>query len=166
MTTLYNVQYNIPRFQVQLPGRQNRLTDGELRISPGMTEPIQFVFGNQDGVLLNLVPFRIQFVVWETDILSTKVLAGMGQSNVLINKLLLVTDPYSAEVEMILEERDTILLGNHAAGQALRWSLFLINQDDQVFPMQVSTYGGRYGTISIDLAGMLPVAELIRSATS
>ena len=67
---------------------------------------------------------------------------------------------------MLLTEDDTILLGNHAAGRKLNWSLFFVNDEGQIFPMQVSRNGGRYGTICVDLAGGMPVAELIRVPTS
>lgn len=164
MSTNYNVQYNIPRVQVQMPGRQNRLTDGEFRISPSMTEPVTFLFGNQDGKPLHLQTFKIHFVVWEDCPANSKVLS-MGTSAILLNKRIPFDDPYSGEVTLILEEQDTILLGNHAAGQRLYWSLFLINDKDQVFPMQVSHLGGRYGTVHVDLASSMPLAEMIRTPT-
>lgn len=162
MPTNLNVQYNIPRVQVQLPGRQNRLSDGEFRISPSMTEPVIFRFGNQDGVSLNLLPFNIQFVVWDTCTLASNV-HSIGQSEVILNKRLLVQDPYAAELEMVLTEEETLFLANRAAGSHLRWSLFMINEEGQVFPAQVSNSGGRYGSICVDLAGSIPLAELIRA---
>ncbi len=162
MPTNLNVQYNIPRVQVQLPGRQNRLMDTVLSINPSMTEPIIFIFGNQDGVPLNMLPFKVHFVVWahrpiESDTIS------MGQSDMILNKRILVQDPYAAQLEMLLSEEETILLGNRASGTELRWSLFMINSDDEVFPTQVSPHGGRFGTLHVDLAGNLPIAELIRA---
>jgi hypothetical protein len=162
MATNYNVQYNIPRVQVQMAGRQNRLTDGNFRITPSMTEPVKFLFGNQDGVPLKLQEFKIHFVVWEISHTIEHDMS-MGQSNVLLNKRILVDDPYSAEVEMILSSTDTILLGNHAAGQNLNWSLFMINTAGEVFPMQVSNHGGRFGTMKVDFSGGIPIAELIRA---
>ena len=165
MATNLNVQYNIPRVQVQLPARQNRLTDGDMRISPSMTEPFKFIFGNQDGVPLNLLAFQVHFVVWDTCTLSSEVLS-MGQSDVIINKRLLVQDPYAAELEMILTESDTMTLANHSPGSHLRWSLFMINETGEVFPAQVSRNGGRYGTLCVDLAGNMPLAELIRTPTA
>jgi len=162
MATNYNVQYNIPRVQVQLPGRQNRLTDGEFRITPSMTEPVKFIFGNQDGVAIGLMPFKVHFVVWEKSILDYDNVS-MGQSHMLLNKRLLVDDPYSGEVEMVLTETETILLGNHASGQNLNWSLFMFNDAGEVFPTQVSRSGGRVGTLIIDLIGGAPIAELLRA---
>lgn len=162
MSTNYNVQYNIPRVQVQLPGRQNRLTDGEFRISPSMTEPVKFIFGNQDGIPLAMQRMDIRFVVWESCPTDSDVLS-MGTSEILLNKRIPIDDPYASEVTMLLEEHETIRLGNHAPGTRLYWSLFMINDEDQVFPTQVSNLGGRYGTIHVDLAGSMPLAEMIRN---
>lgn len=164
MSTNYNVQYNIPRVQVQMPGRQNRLTDGEFRISPSMTEPVIFMFGNQDGVPLILQNMRLHFVVWSSCPANSTVLS-MGTSEIILNKRIVIDDPYSREVTFILEEQDTMTLGNHAAGGRLYWSIFMINGEEQVFPMQVSHLGGRFGTIHIDLTGDMPLAELIRTPT-
>ena len=165
MATNHNTQYNIPRVQVQMPGRQNRLSDGEFNISPTMTEPVKFLFGNQDGVPLLMHNFSLQFVVWEYMPLRSNELA-MSQSSILINKRIFTDSPYLAEVEMILTEDETMKLGHHASGQILHWSLFMINEEGQVFPLQVSNSGGRYGTICIDLAGSMPIAELIRNPSS
>ena len=162
MPTNLNVQYNIPRVQVQLPGRQNRLMDGVFRITPSMTEPVIFIFGNQDGVPLNMVPFEVHFVVWLHRPIESETI-NMSQSNMILNKRILVQDPYAAQLEMILSEADTIILGSRAAGTELRWSLFMINDDGEVFPTQVSNSGGRFGTLHVDLAGNVPIAELIRS---
>jgi hypothetical protein len=161
MSTTYNVQYNIPRVQVQLPGRQNRLADGEFRISPSMTEVVVFSFGNQDGVPLNLRYFTLQFVVWKATPLASATISR-GQSEVLLNKKIFIDDPYASMVEMLLTEEETNLLGNHTFGNRLYWSLFAVNDEGQVFPMQVSSKGGRYGTLQIDVAAGMPIAELIR----
>jgi len=164
MTTNYNTQYNIPVVQVQAPGRQNRLTDGDFRITPSMTEPVEFSFGNQDGVPLKLVGFRLQFVVWEHSPTSHQSIT-IGQSNVIINKLIRIDDPYSGKANLLLTEQDTTTIGNHSIGQNIYWSLFMINDDEQVFPLQVSQSGGRYGSINVDRTGHLPIAELIRHPT-
>lgn len=164
MTTNYNIQYNIPRVQVQLPGRQNRLTDGDFRVSPSMTEPVRFLFGNQDGVPLNLVPFKLHFVVWGISHAETEELSS-GLSEVLLNIEIPVDNPYSGEAMLLLTEEHTTLIGNHAAGNRLSWSLFMKNEEGQIFPCQVSNLGGRYGNILVDLAGGMPIAELIRTPT-
>lgn len=165
MATNYNIQYNTPRVQVQSPGRQNRLTDGDFKITPSMTEPVIFSFGNQDGVPLILTGFRLQFVVWEHSPTEHQTI-NLSQSSVILNKLIIIDDPHSGNANLLLSEQDTLLIGNHGMGQNLYWSLFMINEEEQVFPMQVSQLGGRYGSIKIDQAGMMPIAELIRNPTS
>lgn len=160
-----NVQYNIPRIQVQGKGRQNRLTGGEFVVTPGMTEPVVFVFGNQDGVPLHLHSFKIHFVVWASCSNGISQLS-LGQSEVVLNKRMSVEDPYTNELEMLLTEEETVKIGNSSSGTKMHWSLFLINDEDQIFPMQVSASGGRYGSICIDKAAAMPVAELIRTPTN
>jgi hypothetical protein len=162
MSTNFNVQYNIPRVQVQLPGKQNRLTDGEFRITPSMTEPVKFLFGNQDGVAIGLIPFTVHFLVWERSFIEYDDI-GVGQSQVLLNKRIQVDDPYSGEVEMVLSSEETMLIGNHASGQSLNWSLFMVNDAGEVFPAQVSNSGGRVGALKVDLVGGMPIAELIKA---
>lgn len=160
--TNYNVQYNIPRVYVQAPGRQNRLLDGDFRVSAGLSEAVEFFFGNQDGVPLNLLPFRIKFVVWDYSGLAEETLS-MGQSDIVLAKTLQVDDPYAGRVEMLLTDSETLKLGLRA-GRALRWSLFMINEDGDVFPMQVARGGSRYAPLYVDLESGLPPAELIRNA--
>lgn len=161
MSTIYNIQYNVPRVQVQLPGRQNRLADGVFRITPSMTEVIVFSFGNQDGVPLSLRNFTLQFVVWKSTPLASATIS-LGETEVLLNKRIFIDDPYRSEVEMILTERETLLIGSQVAGNRLHWSLFAVNDEGQVFPMQISSKGGRYGTIQVDHQAGMPIAELIR----
>jgi len=162
MATNYNIQYNIPRVQVQLSGRQNRLTDGRFRVTPSMTEPVKFLLGNQDGVALGLIGFKMHFVVWKKSILDYDNLT-VGSSDVILNKMILVDDPYSGEVEMVLTETDTLIIGNHSSGRTLNWSLFMVNADGEVFPAQVSRDGGRVGSIIVDLQDATPLAEIIRT---
>ena len=66
----------------------------------------------------------------------------------------------------MLTGTDTLTLGQHAAGNALKWSLFMINSDGDVFPMQVSQYGGRAGNLHVALADGFPLAEIIKTTGS
>ena len=163
MATQYFVQYNIPRVQVQLPGRQNRLSDGNFRITPSITEPVLFIFGNHDGVPLNLLPFKLHFVVWSNNVLDGDI-TDLAQSQVVLKKTLVVDDPYAGSVEMVLEEDDTIEIARQAGGNTLRWSIFMVNDQGRVFLSQVSSSGSRYGMVEVDLAGCPPIAEIIRGS--
>lgn len=146
---------------MQLPGRQNRLADGIFRITPSMTEVVVFSFGNQDGVPLSLRDFTLQFVVWKSTPLASATIS-LGASEVLLNKRIFIDDPYKSEVELVLTEQETLRIGSEFAGNRVHWSLFAVNREGEVFPMQVSSKGGRYGTVQVDHQSSMPIAELIR----
>jgi hypothetical protein len=160
--TQYQVTYNIPRVQVQMPGKQNRLTDTVLRITPGMTEPFEFLFGNQDGVPLSLRGFSVKLIFWLKTALDDNA-TRMGQSEIVLAKKFDIPDPYARRAEVVLTDEDTLKLGL-ARSIGLRWSLFLINEEGDVFPLQVTRRGGRYGNVQLDLDSGIPPAELVRSA--
>jgi hypothetical protein len=161
ISTVYNLSYDVPRVLLSSPGRQNRASDGQLRITPGMTEPFEFVFGNQDGMAINLVPFTIKMVFWKTNTI-TEGLAGLGQTEIILAKTAEVGDPYSARAMIVLLDTETVKLGLQGARQ-LRWGVFMIGTDQTVYPCNVSSSGGRYGTVSLDLTSGTPTAEIIRS---
>ncbi len=162
MTTEYNVQYNIPRVNISLPGRQNRTNESVLRFTPGMTEVLNFRWGNQDGVPINLLPFKIKFVAWKMLTLDVDVI-DIAQSEIILTKIVDVKDPYSGEAVLILEASDTLKLGQEG-GREIRWSLFMINDEGQVFPSQVNSNGGRYATALLDINSGIPIAEIIKSS--
>ena len=159
---IYNVEYNIPRVNISLPGRQNRTNETELRFTPGMTEPVEFVFGNQDGVAINLLPFQLKWVFWKMNTMDIDEL-DVAQSEIILSKRLDVTDPYSGKVFGILESNETLKLGQEGIRQ-VRWSVFMINEQGQVFPAQVSSKGERYATALLDVNSGIPIAEIIKSS--
>ena len=160
--TIYNVEYNIPRVDLSFAGRQNRSTDGILHITPGMTEPIEFRFGNQDGVPLNLAHFTLKIVFWKNYTLDVDE-RGMGQSKIIFAKQLEIVKPYEGGVIVKLDDDETYRLGQ-VSSRSIRWNIFAINEDKEVFPMQVSRSGSRDGTVIIDTASGIPYSELIRTA--
>lgn len=158
--TVYNVQYVIPLVNLSMPARQNRSHASVLRITPGMTEPIEFHMGNIDGVPINLTPFRVKFVVWkmnQNDIIYT----SLSQSEVVFSKELEIQAPYEGRFTMVLTEDDTTKLARSGAS-TLRWSLFMLNEDGEVFPGQITASGARWGTLTIDLDSGIPISEIIR----
>jgi hypothetical protein len=159
---IYNVEYNIPRVNLSLPGRQNRTNETELRFTPGMTETVEFVFGNQDGVAINLLPFELKWVFWRMNTMDIDTL-DMAQSEIILAKPIAVPDPYSGKVIGILESEETLKLGQEGIRQ-VRWSIFMINKEGQVFPAQVSSKGNRYATALLDINSGIPIAEIIKSA--
>ena len=158
---VYNVEYNIPRVNLSSVARQNRSHDGVLRITPGLYEPVEFWFGNIDGVAVNLTHFKVKFVAWKM-LKNDTTTATMGQSEVVFSKTLTVQAPYEGKFVMLLDEEDTLALTRAGTG-SLRWSLFMINDDDQVFPAQVAASGARHGTLIVDLDSGIPVSEIIRN---
>lgn len=156
---VYNVSYDIPRVVVAAPGRQNRGRSSEFKITPGMTEPVEIVFGNQDGVPINLVPFQIRLAFWKIQRLDTSTLS-VGQSDMILVKTLLVQEPYSGRAVVVLTSEDTMHLAQNGA-RSLRWGVFLINAQGDVFPMQIAG-SNRYGTVHIDVESGIPMPDLIK----
>lgn len=163
MNNLHLAQYEIPRVNVQMPGRQNRLADGKISIIPSMTHPFQFILGNTDGMPYNLAPFSASFIVWKTDTLTHTSL-NMGQSDIILNKKIQIDDPYASGFEFVLTEEDTLVIGQHT-GNVLCWSIILQNSEGQMFPLKVSMTHGNYGYLHVDVANSFPLAEIIRSGT-
>lgn len=159
---IYNVMYDLPRVNISMPARQNRSKDGVVRITPGMFEPIEFDIGNMDGVPINLAHFRVKFVAWKNNRRDSTTM-GMVQSDIVFAKTLLVEDPYAGRFVMMLDDDDTFLLSRPGM-TSLRWSLFMINDDDQVFPAQVTASGGRYGQLIIDIEAGTPLSQMILTA--
>ncbi len=159
---IYNAQYNIPRVNLSLPGRQNRTNETELRFTPGMTEVVEFVFGNQDGVAINLLPFQLKWVFWKMNTMDIDTL-DVAQSEIILSKVVDVKDPYSGKVVGILEDHETLKLGQEGIRQ-IRWSIFMINEEGQVFPAEVNSTGARYATALLDVNSGIPIAEIIKSS--
>jgi len=159
---IYNVEFNIPRVNITLPGRQNRSNDGILRITPGMDEVYEFVFGNMDGVPINLLPFKVKIVFWSRENLEIDHMQP-GGSKILFAKEIPVTDPYKGRIVCLFTNQDTLKIASES-GTGLRWGLFMINEEGNVFPAQVDRNGGRNGTVMLNLDIGMPTAEVIKSA--
>ncbi len=160
---IYNVSYDIPLVRVGVPGRQNRASDGVIRITPGMTEVIEFWFGNHDGMPINLVPFKTKIVFWKNVATESeaRVLQG-GQTDIVFAKEVDVIEPYEGKTIITLLHDETTQIGSR--GGFLNWSLFLINSDKQVFPALCTSSGSRHGSVILDSGSGLPTAEMILSA--
>lgn len=163
---IYNVEFNIPRVNLSLPGRQNRSGDGILKITPGIDESFEFVFGNQDGIPINLLPFtdegKVKIVFWimetQEDLAQTP-----GQETIIFAKELNVTQPHTGRVFCLLTSEDTLRLAEEQTGQ-VRWGLFMINDQGNVFATEVNRNRQRYGTVQLAFESGIPSAEVIKSA--
>ena len=159
---IYNVEYDIPRVNLSLPGRQNRSGDGCLRITPGMSEAFEFVFGNQDGVPINLLPFQVKLIFWVKQDMDIDELVP-GQTKILFSHTMDLQQPYNGRVFCLLTDQETLKIAEESTS-LVRWSLFMINESGDVFPAEVNRNGGRAGTVRMDFASGIPIAELVKSA--
>ena len=159
---IYNVEHNIPRVNLSLPGRQNRGGDGVLRITPGMSEAFEFVFGNQDGVPITLVPFKIKLIFWVKQDQDIDEMVP-GQTKILFSHTMEITEDYTGRTYCLLNDEETMCIAREQTS-LVRWSLFLINDSGDVFPTEVNRNGGRAGTVRMDFASGIPTAEMVRSA--
>ncbi len=158
---IYNVECDIPRVNLSLPGRQNRSGDGVIRITPGMDEAFEFIFGNQDGVPINLVPFRVKLVFWIKQDMDIDEMVP-GQSKIELAREITVTEPYTGRVVTLLTSDDTTRIASEQTS-LVRWSAFMINEAGNVFPAEVNRNGSREGTVRMDFASGIPTAEMIKS---
>lgn len=156
---IINTQYNIPRYIVSKPGKQNRACTGEMHISPGITEPFEFQYSNMDGVPINLTGFMLRIVFWfpQTEYES---LSSNFNSNIILAKDATIEDPYSGTATILLTDQETLVIGQ-GGRSTIRWSIYMISPDGDVFPTQITSNGARYGACYIDRSD-LPNAETIK----
>lgn len=158
-TSIFNVEYNIPRYNISMPGRQNRAGNGVMTIVPGMSEVFEFHFMNTDGVPLILTPFKIKLIFWEQNYLDHAELSNLN-STLILAKTVEINDPYVGKTTIVLSSDDTHELGKSGL-QNLRWALFMINPENDVFPATITRSGQKYGIVQIDHASGLPTKETI-----
>lgn len=133
-----------------------------MRITPGVSEAFEFVFGNQDGVPLNLLLMRAKLVFWVMQDMDIDDMT-LAQSKILLAQEIEIQEPYAGRLFTILNAEETQTIARESTS-FVRWGMFLINEDGDVFPTEVNRNGGRAGTVRLDLASGIPVAEVIRTA--
>lgn len=165
---IYNVEYNIPRVVLGSNVRQNRSIDGKLKLVPGADCPIEFIFGNRDGKQLNITNFEVKMLFWQT--LRHNITSAAPDSfdtapnDIILAKRMEVQKGYEGQAFVLLTNEDTQML--HARTQSsggLRWGVFLVNEDKQVFPMVVTSSGGHFADVVFDYHS-LPNYEAIISS--
>lgn len=154
-----NIQYNTPKVNVSFPGSPHRIASAKLSLYPGMTEAISISIGNKDGVPINMVGFRAKIVFWKVNRTDTYDLT-VGQSDIVLEKMIDIHDPHTGDCEVVLNTHDTIKLGR-TNRTSLRWGIFLINEQGDVFPMQLQPNGTKYETAHINIESGMPFAEHI-----
>ena len=157
--SIYNVAYDIPRPNLSFAATQNRAKEGVLRMSPGLYEPIEFHFSNIDGVPINLAQFTVRFIAWTVNRRDSNFISN-SDTKIVFSKDVEIIDAYQGSFVMLLDDSDTLALSRCGQG-TLRWSLALINQDQQVFPAQVNSSGSRWGQLILDLEGGYPSTDYI-----
>jgi hypothetical protein len=165
---IINVQYNIPRYILGTPGRQNRACTGEIHITPGITEAFEFHYVNTDGVTISLANLTLRLVVWSNGGAGESCCEGgtgmaFPSNAIVFAKDLYVDLPYKGIATMVLSDQETLQIAQNGM-TSLNWSIYMINAEGDVFPTQITSDGGRFGTLYLD-ASNIPNAETIRSLT-
>jgi len=162
-TSLHHVTYQVPRTVIGAAGRQDRVGYGVMRITPGLTEPMEIDWGNPDGIPINLVGFTVKIVFWKSDSFGSEKpnLLSYENTSIVLTKILTVEDPYTGTAVTQFSADETSVLGQAGRENSLRWGVFLINAADEVYPAIVTTSGSRFGTVELDWASGIPTADQV-----
>jgi len=161
---LHNVSYDIPRFVVGAPGSQNRASKSELTLNAGIAQPIDVRFISKDGVAINLSNMTAYMIFWTNDRFDMDE-GPNGYSldssrDISLRKLIDIIEPYEGTGAVLLTNDDTDALARAANNNGMRWGVFLVNTDKQVFAMSVSNTGDVSGQVIIR-TGNVPSYEMI-----
>lgn len=162
----YNSEYNIPRVNVSSDVNQNRAISGKITLIPGADSPIEFNHSNKDGASLQLVGFTVKMVFWKNARFNTSASPetfSVQNQEIVLTKEATVSDPYSGKSFILLSHDDTYLLYQKSRECGLRWGLFLINEDKQLFPMIVNAAGGTFAEVVFDYNPMPSYEQIIGS---
>lgn len=159
------VVFEVPTFSVGAPARQGHWPSPILTVTPGVSHPMIFIWGGRNGEAINLTPFTIRFVVWQTPKFDITRAAGAidfkrGQT-LLLDRVLTVDDPYSGVCHTVLTGEDSELIGSFGQENGgLRWALLLQNGEN-IYAAEVGPNGTRSGEVSVDYASGLPPFAII-----
>jgi hypothetical protein len=158
---IISVQYNVPRYVIAEPGKQNRACTGNMRITPGIAEPFEFQYTNSDGVPINLSGFTITLVFWysgnEYDNLPANLTSATG---IIYAKHLSVDDSYKGKCTVLLTDQDTLAIGQNGRS-SIRWSIYMLSDEGNMFATQITQNGDRYGICNLGPINF-PSAEIIK----
>jgi hypothetical protein len=161
--TIINVQYNIPRFIVAMPGKQNRACTGEMNIIAGVANPFEFQYSNTDGVPINLAGYTLRLVFWFPQN-QYETLGANRKNNIILAKDLAIADPYKGTAYTLLTDQDTLALAR-IGRSTVRWSIYIIDKDaGNVFQTQITSNGDPYGLAHLSQSD-IPNAETILGIT-
>ncbi len=159
------VVFEVPTYVVGAPARQGHWPVPVLSITPGVSHPLIFVWGGEHGETINLTPFTVRLVIWQTSKFDIRDAASpfsfeRGQT-LILDKVLTVDDPYSGVCHTILTGPEGEKIGN--AGKevgGLRWALLLQNGEN-IYAAETGPSGTRSGEVSVDYASGLPPFAVI-----
>lgn len=162
--SLHNVSYDIPRFVIGEQGSQNRHSVGEMKLTAGIAQPLDIRTINKDGVPINLTQMKVYLVFWSTDRFDLDEGPNgysLDNSNdITLRKNVEVIDPYKGTCTVLLKGEDTEIIARKARSNSVRWGVFLINEDKDVFAMSVTSTGEVYGSVIVQ-TGTVPSYESI-----
>jgi hypothetical protein len=161
---LHNVLYDIPRFVVGAPGSQHRSSNGDMKLHAGIAQPLDFRFMTKDGVPLNLTNFDLYLIFWTNNRFDMDYGPnGYTLDNIddiSLRKSLDLIEAYEGSASTLLTNEDTEKLARDARNNSMRWGLFMVNSDKQVFAMSVTQTGDVSGSVIIN-TGDVPPYEMI-----
>lgn len=162
----HNVAYDIPRHSVGHPGRQDRIVEGTLRVTPGMTEPMEFTWGTGDGVPINLSVFTAKLIFWTRESFASEapdLLEHKTEGEVILSKDMEIPDPYEGIGSVILTSSDTDLIGRRDKDTPVYWGVYLVNGDKEMFPATVTRSGARSSRVLVDRMNGSPNVDTIKN---
>jgi len=158
----------IPRIVLGSSSKNRPNRDGRLAVIPGATLPLEFHFDGDANKPLNLTPFTVKLVFWKNariDVLSETATLFTTSSpyDIVCAVACEIADPYKGTAFALVNDVQTELIGNATQNSGVRWGVFLINPDNQVFPMIVSSSGAAFGEV-ITSPGDTPSVSIILGA--
>ena len=161
---MHNVHYDVPRFIVGEPGSQNRSPNGDMKIIAGTSQPFDFKFMTKDGVALNLTPFDAYLLFWQANRFDMNESTGghdlSNINDITLRKKLDIIKPYEGRATTLISSIETDKIGHDSKNNSVRWGLFLVNSDKEVFAMTVTDSGNVYGSVIVE-TGTIPPYEVI-----
>lgn len=158
-----HARYVVPKIELGVPGRQARTMRGAISVVPGYSHPFEFVWGDLDGVPLNLLGLKAMLAVWAVDRFGGGITARPAEAEVLLRKPIEIVDPHAGLGSAMLSADDTKLLGLKAEDFGLSWSVTLYD-DDNAFLCTVTESGATHGSIQVERTG-IPDAQSLLGVT-
>jgi len=163
----YHIGYSIPR---QIIGsKSGNVTSGTgiLQLHTGSTKVVDFVVQGDQRKPINLTPFNIKVLFWKNarfDIEHPVNLINTEDSyDIVLTKHIQPVEPYEGKFTLLLNQDDVEVIYNASDNTGIRWGVYLINEDQNIFAMHLSNNGSTFGQVAF-AAGGTPPASIILGA--